>query len=155
MTKLKGFTLTEIIIALAISSIVMLSGLSLYYLTFKNSMTFHGNSEKRIQQLHLISSLQKDFVDCKYILATGNNLSFFFKENKKEYIFSETSVIINTQNISDTIDIDIQSLNFKLDNNLVTIGLINKLELSFLQFKKEKEIILKKQYDAITYLTRQ
>jgi prepilin-type N-terminal cleavage/methylation domain-containing protein len=151
--KLKGFTLTEIIVALAISSLVLLSGLSLYYLTFKGSINFQRNSNNKLIQLELYNRLIIDIEDCELVTANTNKLNFIYTKHTVSYLFRESYVVINAENICDTLKAQINDLTLKMDNKVVSTGLVNEVIISTENYNKNN-IVLHKKYAAVTYLPK-
>jgi prepilin-type N-terminal cleavage/methylation domain-containing protein len=152
MKKLNGFTLAEIIVAMAISSLVVLSGLSIYYLTIKNSIDFSKSAKSRIHLLHFLSQMQDDVERSDRMVANGNKISFVFSETNTDYRFLDGLVIINSPQLSDTVAIPASGIRFSLDGQKTTVGLINEVTLTLYQYGTEKEYLIKKRYDAASYL---
>ncbi len=151
--KLKGFTLTEIIVALAISSLVLISGLTVYYLTFKGTFDFQKNASIKISQILFYNRLQIDMEECDLITIVDNELSCVYEDHSVKYEFSENNIVINSQKNSDTLKFTINNIEFYLDNNTVTDGLINGIKISLNEFEKNN-IVIRKKYDAVTYLPK-
>ncbi|MFK5855106.1 MAG: prepilin-type N-terminal cleavage/methylation domain-containing protein [Bacteroidota bacterium] len=151
MKQLVGFTLTEIIISLAISSLVVLSGLSVYYISYSNSINFYKSANKKIELLHLLTQLQNDFEYCESAIANGNTLSLIFIDNSVDYKFSDSMVIINSSHFTDTLTIVVSELEFTFDNKQVVTGLVNQLLFSTVHNNMTNKIFIMKKYAANKY----
>lgn len=146
--KLKGFTLLELLIALAISAIVITAGYTALHLT---ADLFHNNSKHNSQNVMLLQSnylLQKDFFEAHFIYIEDNELKFFGKDSiHVSYAISEDFMIRNQKEGLDTFKFDEINYGCALKGSLVNIGFIDSLSIVFKQVE-ENRIILLKEYTA-------
>ncbi|NBG64753.1 prepilin-type N-terminal cleavage/methylation domain-containing protein [Acidiluteibacter ferrifornacis] len=146
--KLNGFTLLELLIALAISAIVITAGYTALHLT---ADLFHNNSEHNSQNVMLLQSnylLQKDFFEAHLIYIEGNELKFFGKDSINAiYDISEDFMIRNQKEGLDTFKFDEINYGFGFKGKAMNIGFIDSLTIVFKQ-EEEKRIILLKEYTA-------
>lgn len=150
--KLKGFTLSEILVSLAISSLVILAAVSIYYITLKSAGNFNFRRTNNTEFLNFLYRFENDFEECQTITLQHNKLIIKCENDSTNYQFSETNVIISKKNIVDTINVQIIEIKYYLDSNLVENGLINAITITFLFEGRNKEVLINKKYDACNYL---
>ncbi len=110
MSKLKAYTLMEILVALVISGL-LISMASMLFLTIKKDVLEEQNrQEMGHRMLRLISFIEKDFDDAREITYNGGALKCFKKETSfSSYEFHNEYIIRRSQFRAD-------SFSFKVNN---------------------------------------
>lgn len=141
---------------MAISSITIISGLSLYFIVIKDSANIQFNSNKLISQNYLISTLQNDFLNCKYLHNTNNKLLVIYDDEKlnKYYVFNDSYVVIGNITSTDTININIAHLVMSFNAKKIKSGIVDQLYMSISYKKSKTNLIINKNYDAVTLLSQ-
>ena len=147
--KIKAFTISEMLIVLVISSIVV--GLSLTVLnlvqkqmnTIKN--TYVSNTEVRLLERTLLQDFNRYSLFCN---SQANELIGFSIKDTVVYRFTETQVIRN----QDTLGVAIFKSNFYLDGNKVDRKSIDAVELQLSKQFPEKKLFISKTNDAAFYM---
>lgn len=152
MKKIKGYTLTEIVTSLTISSIVLITGLSVYYIISNQSANYHQIINRKIQLIQLASGLHENFTKCKIVVANSDSSFIMFKESNKKYSFFNDCIVYSDSANNDTIKIALSKIQFILDGVPTKKGMINKLTINFFDGEKERSLTFSKVYDACSYL---
>lgn len=104
--KLRGTSTVEAIMAMILSGII-LSAISAGLLFVVKSYDAYNKANSTIdEQLLFSAAMNKDFINCNYITANGNLLSFFSnKNNTYTYEFNPGNILKRTNERTDTFHI--------------------------------------------------
>lgn len=95
--KLKAFTIIELIVALLIGSIVVLSASFLLISISKQSNTFRIRQNHELQYDKLIYLLEKDMDNCSKVQINGNTINFLKNDSTiSEYTILSDKIRRNT-----------------------------------------------------------
>jgi len=149
--KVKAFTLSELLVVLVISSIVI-------------SLTFIvlGLVQKQISQIQQGYQDQQEIVLLKRVLLKDINTHDVFFEAKDTQLFCFNSIDTIQYSIAsnyilrekDTFKLKVKEKEFLLDNQIVKKGWVDAIHLEFEQSFTAKKIFLYKIKDAAHYLNR-
>ncbi|WP_418637466.1 PulJ/GspJ family protein [Winogradskyella sp.] len=147
--KIRAFTLSELLVVLVISSIVIALSFVVLGLVQKQISLIRNGSQKEQEILLLKRVLLKDiqthnaFFDIK-----EQNLFCYSDIDTVQYVF-ESDYILRER---DTIKLKVIGAQFLLDHRIVESGWIDAMYLSFDQTFGSKKIFLYKLKDAAHYL---
>lgn len=147
MNKLKSFTLIELIVALVISSVVIL--LSFWFLTNSQHYLYveEENLSSKNQSLTFLSRFERDVAMCDYIEYKNHGFDIITNDSvKSSYYLEDDFIVVEKDNVNDTLFAEI--------SNIDTICVYNKLGLIIIQdilfeieLKSQKaSIIMHKEY---------
>jgi len=148
----KGYTLSEVLVTMAISSMVVITGLYLYFLVFRQSAVMNSGSDELLQSCQLVAVIQNQFESSKYIWIEDNVLYFRCGESLKSMHFSDQYAIFQTGGIADTLVDKIEYIDAFFRNIQVDAGYIDAIWIQLYQNGKAYNIKLRKDYDAFTLL---
>ena len=149
-TKLKAFTLYEMLVAMIVSAIVMAITASIFILVSKqfNSFRIQTDNEIKIRQLHSILMNEVAWSNRIYIDQYYKKI-IFSNELKKSVISFDNEVAIFK---NDTIAENILFQGF-FENKEIEDGNIDALKLIYMSHNIEKQLFYYKNYDAEFYIT--
>lgn len=93
MKKVRGFTMTEILLVLALSSIVMGIGYLGIELIMKQYFTSKKLAEKSIHFHEAVSRFKKDFFNAQRSIVDGNELKLIQDQRSITYLFTDEFII--------------------------------------------------------------
>lgn len=120
MTKLKAFTISELVVSMILTGIVISIAVTLLFMVKSQFVTFQEKN-KTLYELNLFKTLlNKDFEKAEGIIWDETELSFKGSSTKLTYIFDEEYIVRNQSQLIDTFLLRISDVNtLLLDNNLV------------------------------------
>jgi len=154
--KVKSFTLIEIVVALAISSIVLAIAYSCYNIVGNN---FIQQKEKnsRIHNFHLLHSLLMHDFNKSQLVERKNEttLSLYFAENMITYQFEDGLYVLRKfDNLrADTFPINYDEVSINtLVGNIKNTKVVNAIKVQSTLYQKPITLNVEKQYAADFYL---
>ena len=149
-TKLKAFTLYEMLVAMIVSAIVMGITANVFLIVSKqfNSFRLQTDNEIKIRQLHQILINETAWSNVIYIDQYYKKI-IFSNDLKKNIISFDNDVVIFK---NDTIA---ENIIFKgyFENKEIEDGNIEALKLNYISHNIEKQLFYYKDYDAEFYVT--
>jgi prepilin-type N-terminal cleavage/methylation domain-containing protein len=128
-TRLKAFTILELLVAMAITGLVVsISGL-VYNMLDSQFFSYRKSNEAIVSVFLLDSSLRKDFFEGRSIIAADDRTLIIVKHDVVEYRFNDEAVLRIQAGRTDTFYLSAQNIKMLLDNIEESPGAIN--ELSF------------------------
>ena len=128
--KLKSFTYQELLVAMAISTVVVLISLSVYHILnhqFSGYRKYHRNMNE-LQMLDF--ALHHDIEIADSIIMSEDNLMLYKKgKDPVKYFFNKDHIIRSNNLISDTFFIKPASINTSFESNNPNDGLVNQINL--------------------------
>ena len=147
--KIKAFTISEMLVVLVISSVVVGLSLTVLNLVQKQVNTINYNNAINTQMQQLERVLTHDFQRC--------NLSYNREKNELKcisisdtiiYSFKEDLVLRNT----DTLKIPIYKIMMYIDGNAVKESAIDAIEIQLSNESSENKLFISKTKDASFYM---
>lgn len=148
--KIKAFTLSEMIVVLILTSVVVGLAFSVLGLVQKQMLAIQTNYKRNQELQKLETSLWLDFnrySDIQYHIIE-NELVFKHELDSVSYIFSK-EFIVKTQ---DTFDIALETKQFYFDGILTESNKVDALKLRTTKSFQNKELFIFKQNDATLYM---
>lgn len=147
--KIQSFTLSEMIVVLILTSIVIGLAFSVLRLVQKNMLIIQDNYNNNLELNKLETSLWLDFnryskID---INALENKLTFKNEIDSTTYKFSEKNII--TQ--QDTFTIELESKQFYFDG-IISNSQVDAIKLKTAKTYQNKTLFVFKKNDATLYL---
>lgn len=152
--KLNAFTLFEVLIAMVISSLVLLSGFYSYSAIQKAFLNYQEHANTLLENKRLTTWLQHDFSKANKVYGFSDKIICYLSEQEVIYNIDYSMIIREVNTIKDTFNLSVDIMEYALkqekkysDNELID-------ELSFqLQLAKQKQVyVFTKQYDAATLI---
>lgn len=149
--KIEAFTISEILVVLVISSIVVGLSLTILNLVQKQMRTINRNNAKNTEIQQLERALTHDFQRYKLSYnSKKNQLKGVSVKDTVTYNFRDNFVLRNT----DTIKASIYKPTLYLDGNTVKESAIDAIELQLSKKFTEKKLFISKTKDASYYLNK-
>ena len=148
MKKIKAFTLTELLVVMAVSTIVIsLAFLVLTMVQKQLNVIKRGIDKKQIIE-HLDRVFWKDFNECKKVSL--NNEKLFFEKDMDTIVYNfEEKIIVREK---DSFPIQINHKSFYLNGLKVKNGSIDALKLVFDDTYVNNTLFVYKRKDVSFYL---
>ena len=147
--KIKAFTISEMLVVLVISSVVVGLSLTVLSLVQKQVGAINENYKKNTEMQQLERVLTYDFQRYELFYNSKNDqLKGMSVTDTVVYHFNENFIIRNT----DTLYVSIAKMIKYLDGNLVTENSIDALELQWSKDFPEKKLFISKIKDAAFYM---
>ncbi|WP_340074215.1 hypothetical protein [Leptobacterium sp. I13] len=148
--KIKAFTISELVVALLITTIVVGIAFSVLNLIQKQLQGIEQNFKYSDELKRLEQQLWIDFNRYQTIRYDAVSHSLFLKNELDSvfYIFEQTYLLKG----ADTIDVGIEGNVFYFDGTPVSNGLIDAVELTTSKTFQHKKIFIYKQNDASQYM---
>lgn len=149
-TKIKAFTLNEMMVVLVITAIVVGLAFSILSLTQRQMLGMQQNYIKNDEIRRFEEALWVDFNKYREVVYNTNLDLLVFKNeiDSVHYQFEETFVLKNL----DTLNIAFEERNFYLDGNLIDNGNIDALEFIHSEASLNSTIFVYKKKDATHYM---
>ena len=150
--KFKAFTLGELIVAMILSSVVVMSGYLVYQMMNRQLTHFKENSAIYFHVHEFKNTLSSDVLDCQRMYLEKENIQLKISHDSILYVFHSEYIIRKTSLSSDTFNFKLPSVSGSFNNKNVSSGLIDCLDLT-LNFAGELiGLHYFKAYDAVTLL---
>lgn len=147
--KVTAFTISELLVVLVISSILIGLSLTVLNLVQKQVSVIRSNYEKNTEIQQLERTLVYDFQRYKLLYNIQNNrLSAFSVNDTVTYHFNENFTVRN----ADTLYVSIVKLTKYLDGNPAKEGAIDAIELQLSKEFVAKKLFISKTKDASFYI---
>ncbi|TDQ21836.1 type II secretion system protein [Tenacibaculum caenipelagi] len=148
MKKIKAFTLTELLVVMVVSTIVIsLAFLMLTMVRKQLNVIKKGIDKKQIIE-HLDRVFWKDFNECKKVSLKNKKL--FFEKDMDTVVYNfEEKIIVREK---DSFSIQINHKSFYLDGLKVNNGFIDALKLVFDDTYANNTLFVYKRKDVSFYL---
>jgi competence protein ComGC len=148
--KVKAFTLSEVIVVLILTSIVVGMAFSVLTLIKKQMLFIENNYAKNSIVNQLEYQLWLDFNNYHNISFDQNSNELQLKTaiDSLVYEFNEKTIIKD----NDTLRLDLRNVNFYYKGNLVSDGHIDAIKLGLSKEDKSKNIFVFKYNDATHYI---
>lgn len=103
MRKLKAFTLTELLVGMIISAIVIAFGYEAYTMIYRQYLSFKGIKKELVSTVQLNSTMNTDFINASLVHFHDNKLILDFQERKSvQFEFGDSLVLRTDREITDT-----------------------------------------------------
>ncbi len=149
MKKNNAFTLTEILVVMVISSIVVSLAFVILTMVQKQVILIQGNITDKEQMKQLEKVLWKDLNEANIGVLASDNMLYFPKQNDTvRYIFSENFVV----RTNDSFFIPIVEKVFFLDGQQTNKGFIDGIKLTTNKTYNSKIVFVYGAKDATFYM---
>ncbi|NAS32031.1 prepilin-type N-terminal cleavage/methylation domain-containing protein [Flavobacteriaceae bacterium R38] len=150
ITKIKAFTLNEMMVVLVITAIVVGLAFSILSLTQRQMLGMQQNYIKNDEMRRFEEALWVDFNKYREVSYNANLdlLTFKNEVDSTYYQFEETFVL----KYQDTLNIFFEEKNFYLDGALVNEGYLDALEFTRSDAALNSTIFVFKKKDATHYM---
>lgn len=148
--KIQAFTLSEIIVVLILTSIVVGLAFSVLGLVQKQMLAIQTNYNKSLELQKLETSLWLDFNGYSSIRyeSMDNQLILKHELDSVSYTFSKDYII----KAQDTFDISLENKQFYFDGVLSKSKIVDAVKLSTSKTNQNREIFIFKKNDATRYI---
>lgn len=103
MKRVSGFTLTDVIVTMIISLLIVGTAFSIFRMTYNQLFSYKKRNSEYQQLLSLHLMLQNDFIQSETIECNSNAIKFNNSFGKGcEYSFTDTSIIRQVDCVRDT-----------------------------------------------------
>lgn len=157
--KLKGFTILEMVMVMALMSIVIGIGYAAWNVLESNFSQYSTSSEKTMNDVNFMIFIKKDFNDAKRVEIKNDNLIFYLNDLILKYQFNSDKTIrnafINEEIISGEFQIQNPSIEAFFQGQYSNDGIIDYCIISFMNGKIENSITLHKTYDSDELIRQQ
>lgn len=154
-TKLKGFTVMEVMITLILTGIVVSFGYLSFQMFSGYSSRISDISEKLSQTAVFDNLLKHDIVNARTVtIESGGSNIVITQNNDKIITYSiETDAVIRVQTgVEERFEVEVKSAEFMFDGQPVTSGFIDECNFTVLYNEKPINFTYTKQYSAATYM---
>jgi prepilin-type N-terminal cleavage/methylation domain-containing protein len=151
MKKIKAFTLTELLVVMFVSTIVISLAFLVLTMVQKQTRSIKVNLDKKQIIENLDRILWKDFNEANYVLLEKDYLSFEKELDTIIYILEE-KVIIRKK---DSFFIETSNKTFYLDGVKVQNSCIDALKLEFESTYNNPKLFVYRKKDASFYINRE
>ena len=135
MKKLIAYTLVEILVALVITSIIIVMALNLYFQLSQTNRRIIRDYDKNAELLQLKSVLNMDFERYDNIEYSIYELNFYNRTGKCNYEFTDFGILRKYREKIDTFKLEYSDLEYELQNG--NTGML--IQLSFnIKYHNEK-----------------
>ena len=151
---LKGFTIPELLVSLAISAILVLAAFYAFRLFSFQSTAIRGNSSVIFDYEEMKTNLKTEFANAQLVKRDFEILSFTFENSKKEYWFLDSLIIVSYDQFTkpDTFRINAKPEAAFFKNRYTDVGIIDRYELIFYPFDRPENLIFTKKYSATDFM---
>lgn len=148
--KLKGFTLSEMIVVLLLTTIVVGLAFTVLHLVEKHMESIQSNLTYTTELRQLEQALWLDFNRYPRVIYNPSNqtLSFSNTVHEESYIFNALYILKD----KDTFNLKVNHKTFYFDGELILEGRLDALKLEFMQGKQAQNIFVFKTNDATLYM---
>lgn len=145
--KIEAFTISEMLVVLVISGIVISLSLVVLDLVQKQIQSISSHQEKQSEIRTLERELWQDFnkYDINY---TKHKLYFLSEIDTVVYTFRQDYTLRNT----DTLDVPVYEIKAYLDGEVTTKKYVDALELMLSKEQPDKTVFIHKRKDATYYM---
>ena len=143
LNKIPAFTLTEMLVVLAVSSIVVTLAYAVLALFSQNLLSIEQNYQESTQMRLLEERLQLDFHKYQQLSFAQNTLSLKTPMDSTYYQFKDAAIVTPL----DSIPIDIGSIQPFFMGNAVNEGAVDAIKISVIN-GQQQSIFIHKQVDA-------
>lgn len=150
---IKAVTLLELLIVLAVGSVVFASAAKCYEIVFKQTFIIKKviNAVEEVHQLHYI--LERDVFKATHILKEGERSLHFRNDSLSASYELGEQVILRRQALhTDTFHIPASDIQLGLVAADPGLQLVDRIQFTGLLFEKKENFIFKKTYSAETLL---
>ena len=149
-TKVKAFTLSEMVVVLILTAIVVGLAFSVLSLVQKQMRAIQSNYSSNLELNKLETSLWLDFNRYSKITFNDddNEMKFSSEIDSITYMFNEKTVI----KANDTFPLAIKSKQVYFDGELIDNGAIDAIKLELDQASQNKKLFICKRNDAAQYM---
>lgn len=154
MRHLRAFTLMELAVGMAISSMVMLAGGFGYHLLTKQVSSFHNKKSMLLQAMMLQTLLYAEFDSAISVSYTDNELSIKTPDGEAiKYQFRHMNIVRKFHSRADTFHLEPKHvLPSYLNINANNRGFIDALEFHLKIGADWSKYSIQKKYDAAWYI---
>ena len=148
--KIQAFTLSEMIVVIILTSIVVGMAFSVLSLVQKHMHGIQDNFNKNTELNKLEQSLWLDFNRYSNIQYSNRDevLNFFTEMDSIVYQFTEDYIIKDI----DTFNIHLKQKSFYFDGNTIQNGPVDAIKLEVLKDMQNQSLFIFKQNDATIYM---
>lgn len=150
--KLKGFTIMELIMVMALMSIIVGLGYAARNILEDNFIKYDQQSDELMESVNFSVFIEKDFNDAKKVTIQDDRLILDKKDIILEYTFDEDKIYRNAfiGNEKYSSDIDIQNVEIEtfFQRQLIHLGLIDFCKINYEISGIKNTITLQKQYSS-------
>jgi hypothetical protein len=153
--KLAGFSLAEVLFNMILITIVISCGYLGYEYAFSDMNLFDKANNKMQDYVQFTNALTMDKEKCTQILNSDNEITFMSdkKEQNVLYKFMEDKVIRNKDASADTFHIEVRDHKNFYEQNEITDGLTDRIEIRAECSGKQLYFQVTKNYDAYTKMS--
>lgn len=150
MKKIKAFTLSELLVVMVVSTIVVSMAFLVLTMVQKQMNKIQGNLEKKKTIESLDKILWQDFNQAKEVFVKGEQLVFEKEEDTLVYHMGEKALIRE----KDSFPILVKNKSFFLDGIKIEKGSIDALKLTFESTYTNQELFVYRTKPASFYLNK-
>lgn len=150
---IKALTMLELLIVLAVSSIVFAAAGKCYEIIFKQSTTIRrvANSVEEVHRLYYI--LERDVFKATQIIREEENGLLMPNDSLPvSYRFNEAVVTRRMAGRTDTFHVSVSELELNVMPEFRDVRLVDKIRFNGALFEKKENFVFKKVYSAQTLL---
>lgn len=147
--KIKAFTILELMVALMISSLVIILGYSVFDTVnqlYLFRMDEHAKVEERLTIYYL---LNKDLSESDRIMVQKNDFTAIKNFNEIKYSCFDEEIVREQAGITDTFEIEIELLDTYREGRKITVGIIDSIAIN-MESGQKFQFLFKKEYSAAT-----
>lgn len=150
MKKLKAFTLTELLVAMVVSAIVIAVAYQIYSIASMQFGEYKKVNDKISNEVVLKGLLNMDFFTSTAVLQRSENSIEIHKQDTLiEYAWNEFFVLRTKNNMRDTFFLEVESSELRFKNKAQKQGgLVDELELVSKDSGAERVFCFFKEYSA-------
>lgn len=151
MNKIKAFTLTELLIGMVISSIVI--GIAYYGYSAVNEQLHRYQKIKfeMTELLQLKSNLESEFFEAETVTLEEKRLLFLGKDTL-EYLFDDSLIYRKSNDVLDTFRVNTNNISISSIDGSKTGELVNEFSFDASMFEQTQRLSFFKDYGANTIL---
>ncbi len=149
ITKLKAFTLYEMIVVMIISAIVMALAAAVFLLVSKQFNSFKDQTDRETRIRQLYSTITNETAEYNRIYINQQAKTVTFSNELKKSIIHFNNGFITYK--GDTITKGIQIFGYFKDKE-VKNGYVDALKVIYTSHNMKKELFFFKEYDAAFYI---
>jgi len=116
LKKIEAYTIIELIIALMITSVIIIIAISLYFQLVHTNRSIEKNYNRNTELLQLKSVLSTDFERYENVEYSVNELYFQGRNNRCYYEFTDFGILRKYQEMVDTFKFEVIDLEYVLKN---------------------------------------
>lgn len=138
MKKLKGFTLTDVIVTMIISLLITGIAFSVFRMTYNQLFNYQKDNSENQKLILLHMMLQNDFQQSEMIRCNANTIKFESSFGKScEYTITDESIIRHFDSVKDSFPFLITDVSTLCKKSKIDNGVIDELSFT-IEVKKIK-----------------